>query len=401
MAAVTLKHDALRQRSRPWLAAAAIALLARTGMWAWREQQEAAPAAVEPVAVAELATVTALGRLEPEGELIRLSAPTSTQESRVEQLLVAEGDRVAVGQVVALLDSKERLEAALRRAEEQVRVARAQRARVEAGAQTGELEAQRAEIARLQAEQAGNLQARRAAAARLDAEVENARVEFERYQLLYDEGAVSASLRDSKQLLYTTAQRQLQEVRAEIARIETTSREQIQRARSTLDQLAEVRPVDVEVAAADVRAAIVAVAEAEANLEQASVRSPRAGQIVKIHTRPGELVGEEGIVTLGQTEQMMAVAEVYQTDVGAIRVGQPATVTASALDEPLSGTVERVGLQVERQQVVNEDPAANIDAKVVEVRVRLDRASSQAVSDLSNLQVTVQVQTQATPQEVR
>jgi len=401
MAAVTLKHDALRQRSRPWLAAAAIALLAGAGMWAWREQQEAAPAAVEPVAVAELATVTALGRLEPEGELIRLSAPTSTQESRVEQLLVAEGDRVAVGQVVAVLDSKERLEAALRRAEEQVRVARAQRARVEAGAQTGELEAQRAEIARLQAEQAGNLQARRAAAARLDAEVENARVEFERYQLLYDEGAVSASLRDSKQLLYTTAQRQLQEVRAEIARIETTSREQIQRARSTLDQLAEVRPVDVEVAAADVRAAIVAVAEAEANLEQASVRSPRAGQIVKIHTRPGELVGEEGIATLGQTEQMMAVAEVYQTDVGAIRVGQPATVTASALDEPLSGTVERVGLQVERQQVVNEDPAANIDAKVVEVRVRLDRASSQAVSDLSNLQVTVQVQTQATPQEVR
>lgn len=42
----------------------------------------------------EITTVTALGRLEPKGEIIKLSATVSTQGSRVEQLLIKEGDRV-------------------------------------------------------------------------------------------------------------------------------------------------------------------------------------------------------------------------------------------------------------------------------------------------------------------
>lgn len=48
----------------------------------------------QPVLVSEaVRTVTALGRLEPKGEVIQLSAPASGQASRVEQLLVKEGDR--------------------------------------------------------------------------------------------------------------------------------------------------------------------------------------------------------------------------------------------------------------------------------------------------------------------
>ncbi|MEO0349804.1 MAG: hypothetical protein AAF282_07115 [Cyanobacteria bacterium P01_A01_bin.15] len=42
------------------------------------------------------------------------------------------------------------------------------------------------------------------------------------------------------------------------------------------------------------------------------------------------------------------------------------------LDTELQGTVQRIGLQVEAQEVINEDPAANIDAKVVEVHIQLD-----------------------------
>ncbi len=393
-------HPAASAKSpRRWLAIAGVVILGFAGLAVWRVWQvrlaRLQQAEVEATAalVAEIATVTALGRLEPEGEMVNLTAPTSTQESRIDQLLIQEGDRVEAGQVIAVLDNYARLQAALQQAEERVRVAEAALAQVEAGAKTGELNAQRAEIARLQADRTTQLEAQRATVARLQAEEDNARVEYERYESLYRQGAVSASERDANELTYTTAERRRQEAQAELARIETTSQQQIQQAESTLDQIAEVRPVDVAAAEAEVQSAIAAVAEAQANLDQASVKSPLAGQIIEIHTRPGEIVDTDGIATLGETGQMMAIAEIYENDIAQIQVGQPATISATALPDALQGTVEQIGLQVEQQQVVDEDPAANLDARVVEVHVRLDSASSQKVAGLTNLQVTVAIQT--------
>ncbi|GAA6618047.1 biotin/lipoyl-binding protein [Scytonema sp. NUACC26] len=57
----------------------------------------------------QLTTVTALGWIEPKGKVIKLSATTSTEGNRVEQLLIQEGDTVKAGQVIAILDSRDRL----------------------------------------------------------------------------------------------------------------------------------------------------------------------------------------------------------------------------------------------------------------------------------------------------
>ncbi|MEQ8975793.1 MAG: ABC exporter membrane fusion protein [Coleofasciculus sp. C1-SOL-03] len=393
-----LNHQAASTQSpRRWLAFVGVAILGLAGtgwgVWQFRAAQMR-EAQTDVLVVPEIQTVTALGRLEPAVEMINLTASTTTQPSRIEQLLVEEGDRVQVGEVIAILDNRDRLQASLQKAENQVRVAQAKLAQVKAGVKAGELQAQRAEIARLQADRAGSLAAQRAAVDRLQAEVQNARIEYERYESLYQQGAVSASQRDAKRLAYITAQQQVQQAQAELGRIETTSQEQIQQAQATLDRLAEVRPVDVEAAEAEVQSAKAAVVEAQANLEQGEVRSPRAGQIIKIHTYPGEKIADQGIVTLGQTQQMKAIAEVYQSDISQIQVGQPATITSPVIPNSLQGTVKRIGLQVEQQQVVDEDPAANIDAKVVEVHIRLDPNSSQNVAGLSNLQVTVTIQTE-------
>lgn len=45
---------------------------------------------VSPKQAPAIVAVTGLGRLEPEGEVIRLSAPTSVEGARVTQLLVKE-----------------------------------------------------------------------------------------------------------------------------------------------------------------------------------------------------------------------------------------------------------------------------------------------------------------------
>jgi HlyD family secretion protein len=88
---------------------------------------------------------------------------------------------------------------------------------------------------------------------------------------------------------------------------------------------------------------------------------------------------------------MYAVAEVYQSDIGKVKQGQKVTVTSNAIADKLTGTVETIGWEVERQEVVNTDPTANIDAKVVEVKVKLDPESSKKVAGLTNLLVNVQI----------
>ena len=388
-----LSHQRIIEKRRWWILLGAV-VLGVMGVAAWRglpfpgQREDSVDVAVLP----EITTVTALGRLEPEGEIIQLTAPTSAQESRVQELLVTEGDVLEQGQVIAILDNRDLLQAALQKAEQQVKIAQSQLAQVQAGAQTGDLQAQRAEIARLEADKAGNISTQRATIARLEAEVQNAQIEAERYESLFQQGAISESERDAKQLTYTTAKRQLQEAQAALTRIESAGQEQIIQARARLDSLAEVRPVDVATAEAEVQSAIATVAEAKANLDKTYVRAPLNGQVLKIHTRSGETIDSEGIATLGQTAQMFVVADVYQDDITKIEPGQPVTVTTPVLSTELQGTVQRIGLQVEAQEVINEDPAANIDAKVVEVHIQLDETSRDIVAGLSNLQVTATIE---------
>ncbi|UKO98716.1 ABC exporter membrane fusion protein [Nostoc sp. UHCC 0870] len=335
----------------------------------------------------ELKTVTALGRIEPKGKVIQLSATTSSEGSRVEQVLVKEGDRVKAGQVIAILDSRDKLEAALKETQEQVKVAQANLNRTKAGAKRGEVAAQQAIIVRLRAEAKGDIATQTATVARLQAEVQNAQIENQRYQTLYQQGAISASQSDSQRLQLETAQKNLQEAQAQLQRLQISGQQKLQEAKATLEQITEVRGVDVAAAQAEVNRALAAVNQAQVNLTQAYVRSPQDGQVFEIHTHPGELVSNEGIADIGQTNQMYVIAEVYESDISKVKPGQQVRVIGDYLPIEMQGIVERKGLQIRRQNVVNTDPTSNIDNRVVEVQIRLNSASSQKAADLTNMQV--------------
>ena len=344
-------------------------------------------------AMPEIKTVTALGRLEPSGEIVRVSVSSGGEGNRLEKLLIEEGEEIEQGQVIAVLDSRDRLEAALNQAQEQVRVARANLDLVEAGAKTGEIQAQEAAIARIEAERSNDIMAQKATVSRIKAEVDNARVEYQRYQQLYRDGAISASERDSKYLTLKTTREQLAEAKATLNRIQSAQQQQLAEAKATLNKIAEVRPVDVAVAAAEVRQAEAAVKTAQAELDRAHIRSPQAGTAIEILTRPGEVVSsDEGIARIGQIKEMYAVAEVYESDISKVKLGQSVTVTSSAINGKLTGTVTKIGLEIKRQEVVNTDPTANIDARVVEVKVKLDEESSRKVAGLTNLQVNARIE---------
>jgi HlyD family secretion protein len=380
-------------KSRRWIgiaAAVGVVVVGAVGYGVWRSQSSQLAAGQTVIAPVKN-TVTALGRLEPQGEVIKLSA-NSTNSNRLEKLLVQAGDRVQVGQVIAILDSRDRLQAAYEQAQEDVKVAQSKMAITQAGAKQGEINAQRAEIVRLQAQRQGDIEAQAATVDRLNSELQNAELEFNRYQQLAREGAISNSTFDSKRLTLNTAQRNVQEAKAVLNRIQTTSPAQIYQAEANLARVAEVRAVDVEANQAEVDRAIAAMKQAKANLDQAYIKAPIAGEILEIHTRAGEVVSSDGIVSIGKTQQMYAIAQVYQSDIQKVNLNQKVKIVSDSIAGELLGKVERIDSQVKRQTIVNSDPSTNIDGRVVEVHVVLDRDSSQRATKFTNLQVTMEIE---------
>lgn len=438
-----------------------IALALGTPIYLNQRQQAAEAQAKQArlTAVVVPKTVTALGKLAPKGEIIKLSASSSTEGVKIDRLLVEEGSSVKAGQLIAILESQGRLQAAVNEAKVKVAVAQASLAKVKAGAKQGEINAQKATIGRLQAERGTEIEAQQATLARVIAEtatqiaaqkatiarliaetetqaqsqtgaiaeaqaqLTNAQAENRRYQSLYRQGAVSASSGDTKQLtlqtaqqkvnqaqanlrrieasggqqiaeakanlqrIQTSGQQQINEARANLRKIETSRQQQIKESQFTLNKIAEVRPVDVMAAETDVKSAIASQQRAEANLAQAYIRSPQDGQIYEIYARPGEVVGTNGIADIGKTSQMYGVVEVYQSDINKIRIGQKVKITSPSLAGELQGTLERVGIQIKRQNTINADPTSNIDDRVVEVHVALDPGSSERAAKFTNLQI--------------
>jgi HlyD family secretion protein len=297
--------------------------------------------------------VSALGRLEPHGEMITLAAPTATEGARVEKLFVKAGDHVQPGQVLAQLDLYERRATAVREAEARVDVAKAKLVQVKAGAKPGEIAAQEAMVARA------------------DADLKKADEDLTRAVQLRGPGTITKEEFDTR--------KQQREAAAQTLR----------HAREMLTSLREVRAVDIAYAEAEIRAAEASVRRAVAELDAAQVRALTAGQVIKIYAQPGERVGDKGILEMGDTTSMFAIAEVYEADILRVRHGQTARVRMAGIDGELQGQVTRIGLQVGRKNVLNNDPVADTDARVVEVFIQLDAPSSKKVAGLSNARVDV------------
>ncbi len=319
----------------------------------------------------------------------------NAQDSRVNQLLVNVGDRVEANQVIATLQGIEKLQAEVAEAEQNVAVQQARVNQAKTAATTpSQQSAQRATILQLEAELRAAERQNQAAIASASATLREAQADYDRYRQLYDRGAVSASELDRRQTTLDTAIASLGDAEARFVGDRQTLAAQIQAATATLAQLTEVRPADVIVAQAEVAYAQSQVDRARADLEDFYVRVPVAGQILSVNTRVGERVNpDQGIVDLGQTDQMVVIAEVYETDVPKLAVGQRAEITSEngGFTNDLGGTVESVGLQIRKTDVLNSDPATDSNARVVEVKIKLDPADSVQVAGLTYMQVRVKI----------
>ncbi len=390
----TILHP--KTRSRDWIIGTALVLLLGSAgtylvLAQAQNQRQSQDAIVE---VAPAAAVTALGRLEPQGEVIKLSV-VNAQDSRVNQLLVEEGEWVNANQMIAILQGLDKKQAELTEAQQYVAIYQAKLVQIEAGeAKVAEIATQQAVIDELAAQLRSETIERQAEIDSAQAELRNAEQTYRRYQQLHQAGAVETAALDDRHETFETAQAALTQAEAHLENTVSTLQERIRQEQASLDQLREVRPVDRQVVQAELDHAIAQVSRIEAELEDFYVRAPVAGQILKINTHVGEQVNtSEGIVELGRTDQMYAIAEVYETDVGLVQPGQRATVISEhgGFDGEIHGTIDHVGMQIKKQDVLEADPAADKDARVVEVKVRIDPEDNDRVAGLTNLQVRITI----------
>lgn len=247
----------------------------------------------------------------------------------------------------------------------------------------------RTRLGQIDRPQSLEVEAQQATVRQLEAELDLAETDLERSQSLRAEGAISQQELDQQVTEVRRAQEELNNARSSLVRLETA------RSRDLENAQAQVQSTQAESTRSQAQIEVDSAARnlelANASLDRTIIRAPNDGEILQIITQTGEAIGEEGILEMGNTRQMYVVAEVYETDVGLVELGQKATITSrnGAFDETLTGNVERIGTQIFKNDVLDDDPAANADARVVEVRIRLDQ--SEPVARLTNLQVDVRI----------
>jgi HlyD family secretion protein len=290
---------------------------------------------------------------------------------------------VKEGQVIAVLDSYDRSLSALRQAQSQAQESERNLAKVRAGAKDGDIVAQQGNV--LSA--AANIKSVEANVARVRAELQIADQDYNRFLQIYNEGAISQTVLDTYRLRVETLKGQLNQAEQQVQQAQF----QLRQSQGLLNSVKEIRPTDVQFAEAQFQTALINIERAEVDLALSQVRAPVAGQILKVNSKTGEVVSQtNGVVEIGNTSQMYVVAEIYETDIGKIKVGQKAVIQSEAFEGEITGKVDRIGLRIAKNDVLGTDPAAKTDVRIIEVKIKLD--NSQKVSALTNLQVRVKVE---------
>ena len=125
------------------------------------------------------------------------------------------------------------------------------------------------------------------------------------------------------------------------------------------------------------------------DLDKSELRAPLDGLVLEIHAREGERPGSDGVMDVGASQRMQARIEVYESDIGNVRLDQPVRLSSEngGFSDSLAGTVIQISPQVQQRAVLSTDPTGDADARVVEVLVALAPKDAERVSRLSGLKV--------------
>jgi HlyD family secretion protein len=303
--------------------------------------------------------VAVSGRIEGDDSAI---APKTS--GRIREITVREGDQVAAGAVVAVLDDEQirareqqataavrQAEARLRATEQQIPVLREQlrqselsvaQAKTDAQGRVSEAEARLAAAeAQLAQAEAAHAQARwdRDATKRL----------YERQLVAEQEARRTESAEQAQAAVVAAARRQVEAARGALTAAQANLVNPAMRsaqAAAIQGQIAQAR-ADIVAANADAERARAQLDEARANRKDLDVIAPFAGTVLTRSAEPGEVVmAGTPLITLIDLERVYLRGFVPEGQIGRVRIGQRARVYLdSAPTTPIDAVVSRVDPQ--------------------------------------------------------
>ena len=317
----------------------AVAFLVLATGSAWLSSTRTAPGSPPPATARR--TVAAEGTVEAmRGQEAEVGSQLT---GRIERFLVNEGDLVAKGQVIAILDNGD-TRAHLEEARGELAAARARLQEIASGSRREEI-GQAAAVLRA-----------------AEAELELAKTELARHQRLRDVEAAAVAVLNEKEKAYNVA----------VARV-TQAGEQLR----LLEKGARLETVEVHRHLVEKARGTVELYETL--LEKSFVRTPIAGKVIHKNLEEGEVVYAEVPVPLAvvvNLERTWINAEVDETDIGRINLGNSVDVTSDAYPgKVFRGRIAEIADYIGARKVRPNEPAKNLDMKVVQVKVILEQES--------------------------
>jgi HlyD family secretion protein len=327
--------------------------------------------------------VVALGRIEPKDDVLSLGVP---MPDRITRIKVKEGQHVKKDEELVVLDGE-----VMRDLERKLAIIQRQQAetRLKAITASGTAQIRVEEIRQEQVEQVGPLeiQAQLTKIKFLEAQEKNVRRDYERYIAAGD--TVADQDKDKQKLLRDQVETELTAARCQLEKMiksrdfnRELAKAQLTSARADLERNKSAISLDL----LDKQ-----ITQAEERVRETQVRAPSAGKILRILLHEGELVRGLPILQMANTERMIVLTEVYETDIQRVKIGQKATITSHIFkrDNALTGKVVWKASSIGKAQVIPLDPRAAVDNRVVDVKVELDQ--SERVADLIGHQVRVEI----------
>lgn len=323
--------------------------------------------------------VTAPGRLVPAGGLVIVGGMPGEM---LEKILVAPGDTVKAGDELVVLSGRE-----LRAIELEVACAQLDEARSRIDAQRAVAAATlvEAELGVQQAEASGQelaVQESRVEASR--ANVALATQELDRLMGL-ETRLVPLQTVERKRMLVQQAGLDLRVQQAVLEKMNLSMQMGRQAAKAKLEA-AKANMALVE-ASSSLTALQKTVDAARLRRDLSLVRATTPGRILEICMNAGEVVGPRPILRMADVSSMHVEAEVDETSVRQIRLGQKVTIDKDRIFEGLAGRVVAIGGLVSPEGVHSLGMPMSAEQRVVKVRVEVE--DPRLVEDLVNMQVDV------------
>ncbi len=339
------------------LAIVAVVLIAVLGFLATRRRQPATP---EGLVTGEVTRTDLVQQVSATGSV---TAQTGAQvkigsqiTGRIKRLHADVGSTVRAGQVIAELDLPD-LAAQVRQA--RATLALNQRRLSEQLAGVG---LQSTQTRTAIAEARAGVATAQASVRQAQANVTNSSANLSRTQQLFEKGYVARADVDNARAQAQVNQAQLASARAQLSQAQAA----LQTALAGTAQN-EIKQQQVAAARQAVAQSQAALALSEAQYDKTYIRSPISGTVTQLAQQEGETIAAglsaPTLIIVTDLNRLQVDVYVDETDIGQVRLGQPATITVDAYPtRPFQGRVVKIASGSTMQQnVVTYDVTIALD----------------------------------------